>query len=368
VNSSKKLQPKKIKKVKLSEKPIKSISKPWLITSLILVAVLIGALLFDQLYEPALMTVDGKKYHMKDLSYYFYTVESGYSSLSQLTGNANYWDMTYDAQKGTTMRDAAKETAIDTSLRTEILYNEAVKQGYKLTADEEKTVSSNAKKIIDSQLPKEVIKKNHFTQAYLTKVLGKSSLVSRYRKDQIKAQNIDEDKIKAGISQDDYKQYEIEYIFSPTQKTDASGNAVEMSDAEKTAANDKIKGIYDKAKAASDWSKLLPSDETELTYKDTKFLEKNDSSSFSDDFKAMMMKMNNGDVSEIFTEKNGYYIVRMKNNKATDAYDSAVSNAISNAESTAFDNVYQKVKTEHKYKLNSRAIKALKMGNLTLAE
>lgn len=369
MNSSKKIKPKKVKKESFSEKPIRSISKPWLITALILVAALIGALLFDQLYEPVLMKVDGKKYRESDLAYYFYTVESGFASLSQVTGGGgNYWDSIYDPTKGTTMRDAAKENAIDSSLRSEILYNEAVKQNYKLTADEKKTVKENVKTLLDSMLSKDIIKKNHFTKAYLTKILSKSTLVSRYREDQIKAQNIDEDAIKKGISYDDYKQYDIEYIFIPTQTTDKDNKTVDLSDKEKKAAYDKISGIYDQAKSTADWSKLIPAKELDLTYKETKFLAKNDSSSFSDDFKAMMMKMNNGDVSEIYTEKNGYYIVRMKNNKATDAYDSAVQSAISNAESSAFDKVYTEVKTKHKYSLNSRAIKKLKFGTLTLTE
>ena len=78
MNNSKKLQTKKEKEVKKSEKRISSISKPWIITAAVLMVVLVGSILFDQLYQPTLMTIDGKKYHMKDVSYYFYTVESGY--------------------------------------------------------------------------------------------------------------------------------------------------------------------------------------------------------------------------------------------------------------------------------------------------
>ena len=34
--------------------------------------VLIAALLFDQLYKRPLVTIDGKKYYLEDLTYYFY--------------------------------------------------------------------------------------------------------------------------------------------------------------------------------------------------------------------------------------------------------------------------------------------------------
>lgn len=365
MNNSKKLRPKSTKKVKMSEKPLKSISKPWLITSLVLVIILIGALLFDQLYEVTLMKIDGKRYHMNDLSYYFYTVESDYDTYNQVLGG-DYWDMTFDKEKGTTMRDAAKDDAIDTCLRTEILYNEATAKGYKLTSDEKKTINTNVKSLLDKKLTDAVIKKNHFTKAYLTKVISKTTLVSRFRADKVKTLNIDKDTIKDGISYDDYRQYDIEYLFISTQNTDSDGKTVDLSDKDKKAAYDKISNIYDKAKSTQDWSTLIPDDETDLTYKEDSFLESD--TDFSDDFKAKMMALNNGDVSQIYEDTKGYYVVRMVDNKSTESYDKAVNNAITKAENEGFDKIYEKIKATHKYTLNDKALKSLKMGTVALAD
>ena len=47
-------------------------SKVLAIASIVFVVILIGALIFDQLYESTLLTIDGKKYHLDDLSYYIY--------------------------------------------------------------------------------------------------------------------------------------------------------------------------------------------------------------------------------------------------------------------------------------------------------
>lgn len=364
MNNSKKLRPKKVKEVKMSEKPITSISKPWLITSIVLVVVLVGALLFDQLYEASLMTIDGKKYHMKDLSYYFYTVESGYNSYSQMFGT-NYWDMTYDEEAGTTMRDAAKDDAVDTSLRSEILYNEAKAQGYSLTADEKKTISTSVKKLYDETLTDAVKKKNHFTKAYLNKIMSKTTLVSRFREDKIKEQKIDEAKIKEGVSYDEYKQYDIQYIYISTQTTDADEKTVDLSAEEKKAAYDKINAVYDKAKTTEDWSTLIPEEETDLKYKESNFTKSD--TSYSDEFKAKMMTMANEDISEIYEDETGYYIVRMVNNNSSESYDNAVESAITTAENTAFDKVYEEIKAKHTFKLNDSAIKHLTMGTLTLA-
>ncbi|MDD3173271.1 MAG: hypothetical protein PHF63_06375 [Herbinix sp.] len=365
MNNSKKLKQKKVKKEKLSEKPITSVSKPWLITSIVLVVILIGALLFDQLYEATLMKIDDKKYQMNDLSYYFNTVETSYDSYSQIFGGS-VWNMTYDEKAGTTFSDVARDEAVNQSLYYEILNNEALNQGYTLTEEEKTTVSTNVDSLLKEQYSAAVIKKNHFTKAYLTDILNKTTLVERFRQDKIDALDIDDAAIKAGISVEDYRQYDIEYIKISTQTTDEDGNTVDLSDTEKTAAYDKISAIYDKTKTTKDWSTLIPTDETDLIYKEDSFITTD--TTFSDDFKKMMMAMENSSISEIYKDTTGYYIVRMVNNNSSESYDSAVEKAITDAENTAFDDVYAKIKANHTYKLNEGAIKSLKMGTLTLAD
>lgn len=365
MNNSKKLRPKKVKEEKRSEKPITSISKPWIISATILVIVLIGALLFDQLYEPRLMTVDGKKYNKKDLSYYLYLVESSYAGYSQLFGQ-NVWDMPYDEEAGTTMRDVAREEAMDQSLYNEILYNEAIDNDYKLTEDEKKTISDSVNSLLKEKLPKEVIKKNGYTKDYLTKMQNKITLVSRFRQDKIDSFKIDEEKIKEGISFEDFKQYDIHTLFISTKTTDADGKTVDLSADEKKAAYDKISAVYEKAKTTKDWSTLVPTDEKELKYQDTSFIESDDT--YSEDFEKMMMSMKNDEISQLYEDTNGYYIVRMVNNNSSERYDTEVKNAITKEENSQFDKLYEEIKKSHTYKLNNRAIKGLKMGTVTLAE
>jgi foldase protein PrsA len=365
VNSSKKLKAKKVKEVKFSDKPITSISKPWLISSLVLVVLLIGALLFDQLYSPTLMTIDGKKYNLRDVSYYVYSVESSYNSYGSYLGD-DFWDMTADEDTGTTMREQSRQDAINEVLKYEMLNNEAKSQGYKLTDDEKKTINTNVESLLASdQMTTAVIKKNNFTKSYLTKIISKMTLAERYRDDQIAKLDIDDAKIKDGVSFDDYRQYDMEYIFISTQTTDADGNDVDISDAEKATALDKINAVYDTAKTASDWSSMVSSEDPDLTYEESSFVV-NDST-FSKDFEAMMEKMDNGDVSDVYTDTTGYYIVRMKDNKATEAYDDAVTSAISDAENSAFNDLFEStIKPNHPYTLKNKALNKLKMGSVTL--
>jgi len=367
VNNSKKLKAKKEKKKDrlIEPKSLRNISKPWLISFGVLVIILIGAMLFDQLYEKTILTVDGKKYKVSDLAYYFYNVESQYDYYDQIFGgNGSYWDMVFDEETGETVRDNAKQEAVDSSLYNEILYKEAVAAGYSLTDEEKNNISSQVDSLLKNTLSSSVKTRNKFTKSSLTDVLGKVALVSRYRQDKIDSFTIDDEAIKAGVNYDDYRQYDIETLFIPTTTTDEESKTVPVSEEEKAAAYDKLKSYYEKAKTTEDWSKLLPEDEEDVTYADTNFLESG--TTYSEDMEKMMMAMNNGDVSDIYEAEDGYYIVRMVNNNSSEAYDNEVKSKITAEEDKQFEEFYNEVKEKHEYSTNEKALASMKMGNITI--
>ena len=368
MNKSKKIK-KVTAEVQLHDKTKDRIisSKVLTIASIICVAILVGALLIDQLYEAPLLTVDGEKYSLKDLSYYFYTVEYQYDSYDQMFGGSGaYWDMTSNETTGATMRDAAKETAINTSLYNEVLYNQATNEGYTLTDEEKKTAEDNATKLMDETLSKEAIAKNGFTKGYLTEMLNKTALVDRYHSDKIAALDIDDEAIKAGVNYDEFRQYDVEYLFASTQKTDADGKYVAMNDQEKADALAKLNTYVEKAKTTEDWSKLLPKEEVAVSYKTENFIETD--TTFDDEFEAKIMAMENKEIGEVYEAADGYYLVRMINNNSSERYDSEVKSAITAKENEGFQKVYDDILKEHKYKINNTTLKGLTMGNLTLAK
>lgn len=371
MNNSKKLQTKKVKKSRLIEqKPITKISLPWIIASAVLVLALIVAMLFDQLYAPALVKVDGKKYTVYDLAYYLYSVESNYEYYdSMFGGNGAYWDMTYDESTGATMRDAAKEEAIQSAIGIEILYNQAISENYTLTDEEKENISTQVDSVWSNQLTASVISKNRFTKAKLTDIIGKTTLADRYRNDRIAALNIDEEAIKAEINYEDYRQYDVDYLFISTKTTNDDGESVDMTEDEKKAAFDKITEVLDQVATTEDWSTLVPEDETELTYSDDYGFTKS-TGTFSDDLKSVIMAMNNGDVSDILEDPDkGYYIVKMVNNNSTESYDTEVENAITDEENEQFNTLYQEeILPNHSYTIYENALKRYTMGSITLAD
>ena len=342
-------------------------SKVLTISAIVFVVILVGALVFDQFYESTLLKIDGKKYHLNDLSYYIHTVEAQYDYYDQMFGgNGAYWNMSADDSGTTTIRDVAKEEAIDNAIYNEVLYNEAVSEGYALTEEEKNTAQTNAGTMMESSLSKEIIAKNGFTKEYLTKVLDKTTLVSRYRKDKIDALDIDDEGIKAGISYDENRQYDIEYLFTSKKTTGEDGKSVDKTEEQRAADLSTLESYYEKAKAAEDWSTLLPEEEKAVSYQKSNFIESD--TDFEDELEARIMAMENGAISEVYESDSGYYIVRMINNNSSESYDKAVKDAITSAENEGFNEVYQGILEKHEYKVNQTALRSLTMGSITLAK
>lgn len=340
-------------------------SKVLTISAIVFVVILIGALLFDQLYESPLLTIDGKKYHMQDLSYYFYTVEYQYDSLDQMFGGTGaYWNMSADDSGTVSIRDVAKEEAINNSIYNELLYNEAVSEGYALTEEEKNTADTNAENMMEGALSEEIISKSKFTKEYLTEVLGKTALVARFRKDKVDALDIDDEEIKAGVSYEEYRQYDVEYLFTSKKTTGEDGNSVDKTEDQKTTDSNTLKSYYEKAKTAEDWSKLLAEDEKAVTYQTSDFIKSD--TTFDDEFEAKIMAMENGEISEVYETDSGYYVVRMIDNNSSESYDNAVKDAITAAENEGFTNIYQDILKKHEYKVNQTVLRSLTMGSITL--
>ena len=350
------------------KKQFKISPKIWIATSAVLGLLLIGAILFDQLYKRPLITIEGEKLYLEDLTYYFYNSESTYDYMNQLFGGS-YWDMTYDYSTGITVRDYAKLETINNVIYTEVLYREAVANGYTLTQEEEDTIKEDIDKFLnDSGLSEKFIERNGFTPEYLTEIFTKIKLAERYKQDVIDLLPIDEEAIKADINYDEYRQYDIEYLFISTKKTNEENSSTEpMSEDEKKAAYDKIADMREKALNTEDWSTLVPVEENELRYQKTNFLAKD--TFFTDEFKESVMALENGEISEILETEDGYYVVRMINNNSSEAYNNAVEQAIKDKEEEAFSKQYtENILPKYDYKLHERAIRNLRMGRITMVD
>ena len=64
----------------------------------------------------------------------------------------------------------------------------------------------------------------------------------------------------------------------------------------------------------------------------------------------------------------GFYIIKMVDNNASDAYDTAVTEAISQAEQDAFDAEYENIKKEYTIVVNNKIWDPIVIGKTTIIE
>lgn len=340
----------------------------WIVIATVVGLSLIIGLLIDQLYKRPLLTIDGKKYYVEDLTYQFYIKESYYESINQMYGG-QYWDMYSGDPSGLSVRDYTKLETLNNIIYEEILYNEAIEKGYSLTQEEQEKIDEDISSFLNSQeLSKKSIKKNGFTTDYLQGALSKNTLASRYKQDIINGFEIVEEDIKAGISYDEYRQYDMEYLFIPTQITNEEDYSKSpMNEVEKKLVLDKITAYRDKALNTEEWSSLIPEDEEDLIYRTSSFTSKD--TYFSEDLKTTMIAMGNGQISEIIEEEDGYYLIRMINNNSSESYDQAVDQAIKAKEEELFSYEFENnIMPIHSYTLHNKAVNKLRMGRITLVD
>ncbi|HAB59760.1 MAG TPA: hypothetical protein DCE48_03455, partial [Lachnospiraceae bacterium] len=131
------------------------------------------------------LTVDGEKLTMEEMLYYIYSYESQIDYMDQMYQyyfNTGYWDM--EIEEGKTIRQDAKEQAMDTAIRYEVLYKEAIKKDYSLTDEEIAKIKENSAAVIE-QMSEEQLALTGFTEEAVTAIQQKWAVTDKYYQDLI---------------------------------------------------------------------------------------------------------------------------------------------------------------------------------------
>lgn len=337
---------------------------------------------WENLKPNYLLNIDGKKYKQEDLMYEIYDTESSYSQMEQLYAqiagysSEEFWN--YNDGSGT-MADSAKTDCQEAAVQQRVLYDEAVKAEYKVTEEESKQAKEDAKSLYDS-LSDEQKKKTGFTKAGLQATLEEYAVTDRFRQDKIDGLEIDEEAIKETVNYDDYREYQLEYFRIGITETDDEGNTKEVDTAVKQEYKTQLETVLQQAQASEDWSKVLDTGEvngkeedaesqdaeekTKVTYGTSNISKQN--SSYSEELTEKLMKLSNGEITEIIEEtEDAYYVFRMKENDSSAQYDSQVESQITQAENEGFEEIYNELLKGHEVKIYDDAWKNLTFGGIT---
>jgi parvulin-like peptidyl-prolyl isomerase len=296
----------------------------------------------DKPYADTLvLTVDDSKVYLDEMMYHVMLAEIQGQLYASFTGDGeNYWNI--KTEDGTSMSEAMKDMAMQNAIRYEMFYKMAVDEGYELT-DSDKEMSKGKVDNILKNIQPDQLKLTELSDEKLIQIQEKITLATKYYENYIKTLGVDEEAIKAEFNPDDYKQYDIQYIFA--QKDDYN----------------ELEALLDKAKETDDLTTLTEG--TNVSSGELSFLAGQDTFGEEEILEETIKSMTVNEVSNIVETSKGYYIIKLKDNTSTKKYDSAVNEAVEKATTDAFDKAFSELKKDHKIKINEKTWKKIKMGS-----
>lgn len=358
---------------------VSSKNKVLVILGILAVIVLCAGVCYMQLRPRAVLVVSTtdesgtqKKdtVYMKEAVYSIYQVENQYnqySSIYQQLYGKTYWEMEDVDSKGRNGASAAKKQVMDSLKQREILYMEAQKRGYSLTAEEEKTAEDNVadtmKNFTDKQKSLEGL-----DEKTLKSEFKKNALAEKFRQILIKESGVDEEALKATVNKKDYRQYTLQYYKVSNQET--SGEETKEVSAEQKQTNlTNMQALQEKAKTAEDFTKLLDdNDKTGIQYQTENLIKKDlkDSTFLNKKLRKQIMKMDNGQISDIIEGDDGYYLIKMVNNDDSEAYDNQCQSVVNEEETKQFNARYAEFAPNYVTEVQSYWKGRVKLGSYTI--
>ncbi|MDF2800445.1 MAG: hypothetical protein K0S61_348 [Anaerocolumna sp.] len=290
--------------------------------------------------DSLVLTVDDSKIYMNEMMYHVMLEKLQGDLYASYLGDKTgaYWEM--EADNGKTMREAAKDQAMENAVKYELFYQMAREDNYSLT-EEEKNISTDKVENILKNIPADQLNEYGLTKEKLVVIQEKITAATDYYNKFVDTM-IDKDAIKASINAEDYEQYDIEYIYGTTDQKDI------------------ILELLDKANVDSDFGDLVK--DTGLNSGRLTFLKGDNTFGEEDNLEGVITSMEAKSVSDLVETVKGFYIIKLKSNVSTSEYDKAVKDAIDAALSQVFDKNYDKLKKDHKITVNNKVWKQVVIG------
>ncbi len=212
----------------------------------------------------AAVTVDGEKYSAADVQYYLRSLmlQNGISSTSSLKS------MTMNSTTGETMYDYLKSQAVERLVTCAALDKQAAEEGFAMSDDTQTQVDDQLKQLEEQWVSAGYQSRDAFIRANYGPYMTYDRLVELFTRDMRVNEYSTQFSDSLNYSDTDYEKYYQEnantldeytltqFVFNATVDTvDADGNAIEMTDDEKTAALEQAK-TEKQAKAQELQSKL----------------------------------------------------------------------------------------------------------------
>lgn len=280
--------------------------------------------------DDLVVTIDNSKIYMNEMMYHLMLEKLQGNLYASFLGDegADYWEI--KADNGKTMREVAKDQAMENAIKYELFYQLAIEDGYSLT-EEEKSGSMEKVDNILKNIPSEQLEEYGLTKEILIGTQDKITAATIYYNAYVDSL-VNKEAVAGGINKEAYEQYDIEYIY---------GNLNQK---------DRIEELLHTIGVEDNFAELVKN--TSLNAGTLTFLKGTDIFGEEENLEEIITAMEAGSVSDLIETVKGYYIIKLKDNTSTSEYDKAVEEAIDTALSQVFDQSYENLKNGHKIKVN----------------
>lgn len=315
--------------------------------------------------ESLALTVDGIPVYMDEMMYHIMLAEMQAQLYNSYLQTANYWETTNES--GDTIAQLTKENILNDAVQYEIFYQLALDNDYSLTEEENQDCVDKVDSILKSISPTQLAATG-LTEDKLDEIQKKLKLSTKQFNDYKESLGVDETALKSEINPDDYREFEIEYLFVPLNQRNDEGEISPLNEDEKLQAYKEISAYIDLAKTAISLTELLNDSTNKNTSRVTagavSFLANTDFFDGEEEIENTSVTLTQGETSDVIETSKGYYIIKLINNASTEKYEEAISDLLSTKLTLAMD----ELKKSHDIKINNKVWDKVTIGEMTITE
>lgn len=310
--------------------------------------------------KEVVVSVGGEDIAMDKAMFLIYSMEvrgNYYAAYYELQYGTNYWDMVYD-DEGHTTRDVFKQETLDTLIQYAVLYDCAVKNNMTLTVDEMTQNNAYVERIKEA-LTAEETERGGFTTDGLRSVCAWMMLAEKYYDKMTERLGITKESVRDTVNQEDYKEYETEYLYLATAYYDDKYELQEELPEVKEAYMQQMQAYYEQVLEGKTFEELAQGENAPV-YKTRTFLA--DGTGAEEAYAKAAAGLKTGEVSLPVQTEYGIYLIKMVNENCTETYEAAVDAAYEVERSKAFSAAYEVLLAEYPVQVNDEVWDEVLLG------
>ncbi len=306
------------------------------------------------------VTVGEAEVSMQTAMYLIYSMEvkgNSYAAYYESQYGTDYWEMVYD-EDGRTTREVFKEETMNALIQYAVLYDCAKKNSMELTEEELLECASYVEDL-KGMLSAEETERGGFTENNLQETCEWMMLAEKYYTKMTETLGITKESVREKLNQEDFKEYETEYLYLATTYYDEEYNICRESEDVIDSRTAQMKDYYEQVTEGASFENLAAVDDM-LVHNTRTFLMKGDGAEKA--YKAATVGLEKGEVCGPVQTEYGIYIIRMVDDECTKSYEAAVEAEYEIQRSEAFQAAYEVLLAEYDVTVNTEAWDDILLG------